>query len=91
MDDIISINRQFLIMARAAAQLGSGEILTGLTRPILDKLSGMTLEQIEGLAKGAGVSLISFRLSDTELNRLCSLHETQKAPYATAVVASGER
>ena len=51
----------------------------------------MTLEQIEGLAKGAGVSLISLRLNDAELNRLCTLHETQKAAYAIAVVASGEK
>lgn len=91
MNDIISINRQFLIMAREAAKSGSGELLTGLSRPMLDRLAGMTLEQIEGLAKGAGVSLISIRLNDAELNRLCSLHETQKAAYAIAVVASGDR
>jgi flagellar transcriptional activator FlhD len=91
MNDIISINRQFLIMAREAAKLRSGEILTGLPRSILDKLVGMDLAQIEGLVQGIGVSIISVRLNDAELNRLLSLQGTQKAAYSMAVVASGEQ
>ena len=88
MNDIISINRQFLIMAREAAKLESGELLTGLSRPLLDRLGGMTLDQIEGLAKVVGVSVISLRLNEAELNRLSALPDPQKAAYAVAVVAS---
>jgi len=91
MNDIISINRQFLIMAREAAKLRSGEVLTGLPRAILDKLVVMNLEQIESLVQGIGVSIISVRLSDAELSRAMSLRGSQQMAYSVAVVASAER
>lgn len=91
MNDIISINRQFLTMARDAAKSKSGEIITGLSRPVLDKLANMSLDQIEGIAQETGVSLISFRLTEAELNRLLSLQKGQQAAYSLAVIASTER
>lgn len=91
MQDIVSINRQFLIMAREAANSPSGEIITGLSRQVLDKLSKLSLEQIEEIAQGAGVSLISFRLSEDELNRLTSLQKSRQTAYSLAVIASEGR
>lgn len=91
MQDIVSINRQFLIMAREAANSQSGEIITGLSRQVLDKLSKLSLDQIEEIAQGAGVSLISFRLSEAELNRLTSLQKSQQKAYSLAVIASEGR
>lgn len=91
MQDIVSINRQFLIMAREAANSPSGEIITGLSRQVLEKLSKLSLDQIEEIAQGAGVSLISFRLSEAELTRLTALQEGQRAAYSLAVVASEGR
>jgi len=90
MKDIISINRQFLIMAREAASAKSGEILTGLPRPVLDLLATLSLDQIEAIAKGAGVSLITLRLNEAELTRLAALQGDQRTAYSLAVVA-GER
>jgi len=46
MNDIISINRQFLTMARDASKARSGELLTGLSRGVLDRLAQMSLEEI---------------------------------------------
>lgn len=91
MNDIVSINRQFLIVARDAAKSGSGEIITGLSRPVLDKLAVLSLDQIEAIAKDVAVSLISFRLSEAELNRLMSLQQRQRAAYSLAVMSSTER
>jgi flagellar transcriptional activator FlhD len=91
MIDIISINRQFLIMAREAANSKSGEIITGLPRPVLDRLATLSLDQIEAIAQGVGVSLITFRLSESELTRLTALQEGQRAAYSLAVVASEGR
>jgi flagellar transcriptional activator FlhD len=91
MNDIISINRQFLIMAREAANSKSGEIITGLSRPVLDRLSNLSLDQIEAIVQGAGVSLITFRLSEADLTRLTDLQESQRAAYSLAVVASERR
>ena len=91
MNDIISINRQFLTMAREAAKSKSSEIVTGLSRPVLDKLANLSLDQIEGIAQGAAVSLISLRLTEAELNRLVSLQNSQRTAYSLAVVASTER
>ena len=91
MNDIISINRQFLTMAREAAKSKSGEVVTGLSRPVLDKLAGLSLDQIESIAQGAAVSLISLRLTEAELNRLVSLQNSQRTAYSLAVMASTER
>lgn len=91
MNDIISINRQFLTMAREAGKSNSGEIITGLSRPILDKLGKLSLDQIEGIAQGAAVSLISFRLTEAELHRLVLLQNGRMAAYSLAVMASAER
>jgi flagellar transcriptional activator FlhD len=88
MNDIVSINRLFLIMARGAASAKSGELITGLPRHVLDRLANLSLDQIEAIAKGAGVSLITFRLSEAELTRLIDLQESQRAAYSLAVVAA---
>lgn len=68
MQDIVSINRQFLIMAREAAKLPSGEIITGLSRKTLDRLTELDLEQIEKVAQGVRASLISLRLSEADID-----------------------
>jgi flagellar transcriptional activator FlhD len=91
MGDIVSINRSFLIMAREAASTRSGEVITGLPRPVLDRLGKMNLDEIERLARGAGVSLISFRLNEAELDKLASLHDRQQPAYALSVVATKGR
>jgi flagellar transcriptional activator FlhD len=91
MQDIASINRQFLIMAREAASSPSGEVITGLPRQILDKLAELSLEQIEEIAQRVGISLISFRLSESEFNRLISLKKSRQLAYSLAVVASKGR
>ncbi len=88
MNDIISINRQFLNMAREASKLKSGEILTGLSRPMLDWIGKMSLEQIESLSKDIGVSAINLRLSETEMDRLLGLQTEQKAAYSVAVAVT---
>lgn len=88
MEDIISINRQFLTIARSTATTLSGELLTGLSRPVLDKLSRLSLDQIDSIARSASVSLISLRLTEAELERLLSLHNGRQAAYALAVMAA---
>lgn len=91
MNDIVSINRQFLIMAREAARTKSGEVVTGLSRPLLDKLASLSLDQIEEVAQGTGVSLINIRLNEAELDRLIKLRGNQRMAYSVAVTVSGDR
>ena len=87
MNDIISINRQFLIMAREASKSRSGEVLTGLSRGVLDRLAKMTLDEIEAMARDVGISAISLRLNETEMERLLALQGLQKAAYTMAIAA----
>jgi hypothetical protein len=87
MKDIISINRQFLIMAREAAKLNSGEVVTGLQRSVLDRIGKLSLDEIETIAQNVSVSLVSFRLNDNELARLISLSDKQKKAYSASVAA----
>lgn len=88
MNDIISINRQFLIMAREASKSRSGEIVTGLSRNALDRISQMTLDEIDSMARDIGISVISIRLTETEMDRLLSLQGLQKAAYSISIAAS---
>jgi len=90
MNDIISINRQFLTMAREASKSKSGEVMTGLSRCVLDRLAQMSLEEIESMARDIGISAISIRLSDTEMERLLSLQGLQKAAYTVSIAASAK-
>jgi len=88
MNDIISINRQFLIMAREASKSRSGEIMTGLSRTALDRIAQMTLDEIDAMARDIGISVISIRLTETEMDRLLSLQGLQKAAYSISIAAS---
>ena len=90
MNDIISINRQFLIMAREASKARSGEVLTGLSRGVLDRLAQMNLDEIEAMARDIGISVISLRLNEAEMDRLLALQGLQKAAY-TMTIAAGVR
>ncbi|MBK9520687.1 MAG: hypothetical protein IPO13_03530 [Rhodocyclaceae bacterium] len=87
MNDIISINRQFLTMAREASKTRSGEVLTGLSRGVLDRLAQMNLDEIEAMARDIGISVISLRLNEAEIDRLLALQGLQKAAYTMAIAA----
>lgn len=91
MTDIISINRQFLIMARDAANTKSGELVTGLPRHVLEQLSRLTVDQIDAIARHSGISLISCRLSEAEINRLVALDEAKRPSYLLNVAATEGR
>lgn len=91
MNDIISINRQFLIMAREASKNESAELLTGLSRNVLDMIGKMTLEEIEAMARDMGISAISLRLSKTEMERLMALQGLQKAAYSMSIAAGAKQ
>lgn len=85
--DIISINRQFLIMAREAANSPAGEVITGLPRQVLDRLSKLSLDQIEEIAQEVGVSLITLRISENQLDRLIALKSPRRAAYSLALAS----
>ena len=87
MNDIISINRQFLIMAREASKNKSAEVLTGLSRGVLDRLAEMTLDEIEAMARDLGISAISLRFNEPEMERLLALQGLQKAAYSMSIAA----
>lgn len=90
MGDAVSINRAFLIMAREAARANraSAEIATGLSSQTLERLSVMTIDEIERLAQSmGGISLITLRLDDAEIDRLVSLAPSARPAYAVSVLA----
>jgi flagellar transcriptional activator FlhD len=89
--DIISLNRQFLIMAREAASSKSGELVSGLSRHVLEKLATLTVEQIDVIARQSGVSLFRLRLTEAEVDRLLSLDGGRRQGYLLNVVSVEDR
>lgn len=62
--------------------------MTGLSRTALDRIAQMTLDEIDAMARDIGISVISIRLTETEMDRLLSLQGLQKAAYSISIAAS---
>ena len=62
--------------------------MTGLSRTALDRIAQMTLNEIDAMARDIGISVISIRLTETEMDRLLSLQGLQKAAYSISIAAS---
>ena len=62
--------------------------MTGLSRNALDRIAQMTLDEIDAMARDIGISVISIRLTETEMDRLLSLQGVQKAAYSISIAAS---
>lgn len=90
-NDIVSITRQFLTIARSESKSGLGPLLTGLPQDVLDRLATLDLAQIESLALNVNVSLLTLRLDAAELERLIALGEKSRPSYALSLVASKNR
>ncbi len=75
MKDIISINRQFLIIAREQANSKPNDtykdIATGLSKTILDRIGQLNTEEIEELAKSE-ISLFTLRISEKQIDKILS-------------------
>lgn len=88
MNDIVAINRQLLTLAKIAASSKEGGLVTGLPDGVLQKIAALDIAAIEALARHMPVSLMSFRLDETELDRLIAMPEFAKPAYAISVVSN---
>jgi hypothetical protein len=86
--DVQKINRQFLLLTRQLAREGrAAEVMTGLPRAVIEKIGGLDLDEIDELAETVPVSLYTFRLTDSALNRLLQMPREVKGTYAEATLA----
>jgi hypothetical protein len=86
--DVQKINRQFLLLTRQLAREGrAAEVMTGLSRAVIEKIGGLDLDEIDELAETVPVSLYTFRLTDSALNRLLQMPREVKGTYAEATLA----
>jgi len=86
--DVQKINRQFLLLTRQLAREGrAAEVMTGLPRAVIEKIGGLDLDEIDELAETVPVSLYTFRLTDSALNRLLQMPKDVKGTYAEATLA----
>jgi len=90
--DLLKINRQFLLLTRQLARdEKAAEIMTGLTRPVIERIACLDMDQIEELAEMIGVSLYTLRLSDPAFNRLLQMPRDAKSTYAEATLVGKKR
>lgn len=85
--DIVAFNRMYLLMAREAAKMRAGELLTGLSKQTLDILAEMSIDEIDRLAQDAGASLISLRVAPDHLRQLVDLDADRRKAYAAIVLS----
>ena len=86
--DVQKINRQFLLLTRQLAREGrAAEVMTGLPRAVIEKIGSLDLDEIDELAETVPVSLYTFRLTDSALNRLLQMPREVKGTYAEATLA----
>lgn len=88
MKDIISVNRQFLILAREEAISKSPEVaydaITGLSASMLSRISKLSLDEIEELAKSE-IGLFTLRLTEKQLDALVTdMREKKRTAYLVA-------
>jgi len=85
--DVHKINRQFLLLTRQLAREGrAAEVMTGLPRAVIEKIGSLDLDEIDELAETVPVSLYTFRLTDSALNRLLQMPREVKGTYAEATL-----
>lgn len=93
MKDVISINRNFLLMARNASQDASGSLVTGLPKELLEKIGTLSFDQIEQLASSLPCTAFTVRFNEGEIDRLVapSRAGSTTTQYALSLVAAGSR
>ena len=80
--DILKINRQLLLLTRQMANdSDAAELMTGLSKPVIDKIATLDMEEIEELAETVGVSLYTLRFSDSVFTRLLQLPRDAPVSY----------
>ena len=85
--DVHKVNRQFLLLTRQLAREGrAAEVMTGLPRAVIEKIGSLDLDEIDELAETVPVSLYTFRLTDSALNRLLQMPREVKGTYAEATL-----
>jgi len=90
--DILKINRQLLLLTRQMAKdSDAAELMTGLSKPVIDKIATLDMEEIEQLAETVGVSLYTLRFSDSVFARLLQLPPDARSTYAEATLAGNGR
>ena len=90
--DILKINRQLLLLTRQLAQdSDAAELMTGIPKPVIDKIARLDMDEIDELAETVGVSLYTLRLSDPAFTRLLQMPRAAKSAYAEATLLSSRR
>lgn len=90
--DILKINRQLLLLTRQMANdSDAAELMTGLSKPVIDKIATLDMEEIEALAETVGVSLYTLRFSDSVFTRILQLPRDARSTYVEATLAGNSR
>jgi hypothetical protein len=90
--DILKINRQFLMLARQAANdSDAAELMTGIPKPLIDKIASLDMDEIDELAATLGVSVFTLRFSDLSFSRLLQMPGDARSTYAEAALVSNTR
>lgn len=87
MNDYVSLNRSFLMLARQDASDPAAPLSTGLPQELLAKLKSMTIDQVDELAKNLPVSVFTMRLSAKQMEVIAEGDQGVTAKYVVAALA----
>jgi flagellar transcriptional activator FlhD len=65
--------------------------MTGIPKPLIDKIASLDMDEIDELAETLGVSVFTLRFSDLSFSRLLQMPGDVRSTYAEAALVSTTR
>ncbi len=85
MKDIEILNYNYLLMARSLGSSGTGTLITGLSKDVLERLAQMDIDEIRKLAASIGLSVVSFRFNEKQMKMMMDMPKSYRSHYAVSI------
>ena len=89
MDDVHSLNFQFLIIARELAKTNRATTITGLSTGVVCRIGKMTIQQLVELSESK-ICLFTLRLNEFELDMALKQHKSIRNSYLIAHASTNQ-
>lgn len=92
--DVAALNRMFLLTAQRVARSGTvnlGPMVTGMSEGLLEKISTMSLEEIDKLANATPITFFTMRLDEESMKQVLDTPPSAVGALSVSVLAMSGR